>query len=354
MLDLRAVSLIEDGAHAEAAPLLTEAIALLPAERALWLHRALARTGMEMYPEALSDLERCVQMDGARQDADVHFLCAKLSLLSGDLAAARRSADAARKLEPGHAEASDLLETMASCADVYTEEATKLILLGAPEDAVTNITHAMDLQPDDPSLLMRRGAAKRQQGKLFEAVGDLEKALERAGGKYPECARLLFLTFNDLGVRLATRGLPRDALPWFDRAIRATDHTEECEGAFFLNRGDCYRSLGEVDASLADFERAAELYAGDDKAQWAIQSRVALVHNERGTQLFNHAAPRHAAVEFSRAIECNPKVGAFYVNRARATLELGGTSRKGRPRGAQDQPRTRTPRDAAAALSCAL
>ena len=54
----------------------------------------------------------------------------------------------------------------------------------------------------------------------------------------------------------------------------------------------------------------------------SIQSRIAIVHNERGAQLFNHAAARHAAVEFSRAIECNPRVASFYVNRAQATLEL--------------------------------
>merc|ERR1711918_59368 len=93
-------------------------------------------------------------------------------------------------------------------------------------------------------------------------------------------------------------------------------------GAFFLNRGDCHRSLGSINEALSDFQRAAELFTGDAKAQWQIQSRIALVHNERGTQLFNHAAARHAAVEFSRAIECNPKVSHFYINRALATMEL--------------------------------
>lgn len=93
-------------------------------------------------------------------------------------------------------------------------------------------------------------------------------------------------------------------------------------GGFYLNRGDCLRALGDVDAALKDFEKAAALLASDTKALWAIQSRIALVHNERGTQLYNHAAARNAAVEFSRAIECNPKVASFYVNRAQATLDL--------------------------------
>ena len=82
------------------------------------------------------------------------------------------------------------------------------------------------------------------------------------------------------------------------------------------------RPTADVDAALVDFEKAATLCVGDAKAQWAIQSRIAIVHNERGAQLFNHAAARHAAVEFSRAIECNPRVPHFYVNRAQATLEL--------------------------------
>ena len=109
-----------------------------------------------------------------------------------------------------------------------------------------------------------------------------------------------------------------EAVGWFDRAIADDDSM----GALFLNRGDCHRALGDVDAALADFEKAAELFSTDAKAQWAIQSRIAIVHNERGMQLFNHAAARHAAIEFSRAIECNPRVSHFYVNRAQATLEL--------------------------------
>ena len=54
------------------------------------------------------------------------------------------------------------------------------------------------LRPEDAELLMRRGAARRQQGNLLEAARDLETAIRKSGGKYPECQRLLTLTFNDL------------------------------------------------------------------------------------------------------------------------------------------------------------
>ena len=166
VIDLRAVSLIEDGLHTEAAPLLTEAIGHDGSLRRLYLHRALAYTALERYEEALIDLSKCIDMD--ERDADVFFLRAKLSLLAGDLPGARRAADRALKLNPDHPEASELGVTMGECADVYRQEATKLMLLGSPADAIANLTHAMSLQPDDPHLLMRRGAARRQQGQLYE------------------------------------------------------------------------------------------------------------------------------------------------------------------------------------------
>ena len=132
---------------------------------------------------------------------------------------------------------------------------------------------------------------------------DFEGALHKAGGKHPQCSRLLAYLQRPR-INLASSRRHRDAIGWFDRAL-AVEHGE---GAFFLNRGDCHRATGAVGQALTDYERAAELSAGDAQVQWTIQSRIAVVHNERGAQLFNHAAARQAAVVFSRAIECNPKV----------------------------------------------
>ena len=54
------------------------------------------------------------------------------------------------------------------------------------------------VRPDDPSLLMRRGAAKRQQGQLLDATRDFEAAIRSSGGKFPQCTRLLVRTSNEL------------------------------------------------------------------------------------------------------------------------------------------------------------
>ena len=49
---------------------------------------------------------------------------------------------------------------------------------------------------------------------------------------------------------------------------------------------------------------------------------MAMLHNDTGLRLYNHAQPRKAALAFSRAIECNPRVARFYLNRAEATMQL--------------------------------
>jgi tetratricopeptide (TPR) repeat protein len=316
VLDLRAVSLLEEGAHAEAEAQLSEALAIDRSHLAPWVHRAVAHAALQDFDAASSDLAVCVEIDP--HDADVHFLRAKVALLAGDLPGARAAADMALAILPDHPEARTLRQTMAEAAGVYTDEATKLILLGAPEDAVGNLTHAMALRPDDAELVMRRGTAYRQLGQHTDAADDFERAVELAGGKYPEAVRLLTLTFNDLGIALAAQGRHGEAAAWFDRAVRA-DPTV-CQ--YHLNRGDCHKALGSVEEALADFEAAKALTNGEAAAEWDVQCRIALVHNERGTQLFNRGAARRAGVEFSRAIECNPKVAGFYTNRAQATLAL--------------------------------
>lgn len=76
---------------------------------------------------------------------------------------------------------------MAECADVYTEEATKLILLGSDADAIANLTHAIALKPDDPSLLVRRGGARARDASAREgrATRTRERDVRRGRARAP-------------------------------------------------------------------------------------------------------------------------------------------------------------------------
>lgn len=52
---------------------------------------------------------------------------------------------------------------------------------------------------------MRRAAALRQQGKLQEAILDLERAISDSTCSFSGATSMLIQTYNDLGVRLASQ-----------------------------------------------------------------------------------------------------------------------------------------------------
>mgnify|MGYP002007484854 CR=1 FL=1 len=258
--------------------------------------------------------------------------------------AAREAADASLAMEAGHALATELRAAMRESAAVYCEEATKLVLLRRGREAVANLTHAMALQPGDPELRVRRGGALRTVGELHRAVEDFEAAVAQAGGTHPAATRLLGLTHNDLGLAAAARQQHAEAMAWFDLAAEPAHLPAGDRAAGLANRADCHRACGRSAEALKDYEAALALLepgggggdsggggedsgggggdGGDARERWRISSQLASLHNERGARLFNHANPRKAAAEFSRAIACKPKVGHFYTNRAEATLQL--------------------------------
>ena len=47
---------------------------------------------------------------------------------------------------------------------------------------------------------------------------------------------------------------------------------------------------------------------------------MSVLHNDAGAALFNQAEVHQAAAAFTRAIECNPRVARYRLNRAEAAL----------------------------------
>ena len=122
MLDLRAITMLDEGSFAQALSLLGEAVTLNPDDPGILLHRALAYSCLEQYAEALQDLDACAT--SSPPSADVHFLRAKLHLLRKELPAARHAVDDALQLDPHHAASKELLQTMAEVPPGVSPEPT--------------------------------------------------------------------------------------------------------------------------------------------------------------------------------------------------------------------------------------
>lgn len=114
LLDARAITLLDDGAHEAALLLLDEAVSLAPTSPSFVLHRSLAHTCLERHADALRDLDRHKLLEPPT--VHVLYLRAKLHLLAKELSSARVAVEEALALDADHAPSLELIETMSVCA----------------------------------------------------------------------------------------------------------------------------------------------------------------------------------------------------------------------------------------------
>jgi tetratricopeptide (TPR) repeat protein len=134
---------------------------------------------------------------------------------------------------------------------------------------------------------------------------------------HPEIVRQRNLIRNDSAVNLFIAKKYKSAIVLLNKIIESETAAAEryggslMDGRFFSNRGDCHLRLGQLQLALADFHRALVLSSED----WAVRTRISLVHNLFGIQLFNACQYAEAAVEFSNAIAFNDRVALYFLHR---------------------------------------
>ena len=85
-------------------------------------------------------------------------------------------------------------------------------------------------------------------------------------------------------------------------------------GALLLRRVvGAAQALGRLEHAIADFHRAYDAAPSD----WAIKTRLAMLHHLIGTRLFNGGDFAPAELEFSTAIKYNGKVAVFFARYVR-------------------------------------
>lgn len=91
------------------------------------------------------------------------------------------------------------------------------------------------------------------------------------------------------------------------------------DSGIHLNRGDTYRELKRFNLALSDYHYALDL--GGDPV--LIKPRLSMTHYSLGALCFNEKDYEGANIEFTRAIDFFGGSPEYYINRARASMELG-------------------------------
>ncbi|MFD0415948.1 tetratricopeptide repeat protein [Streptomyces sp. NPDC127108] len=207
-------------------------------------------------------------------------------------------------------------------------------LMGAYDDALTDLDRADALAPDDDYVLSLRGRVHRSTGAYDKALADLTRAIDRA----PEDAG----SWAELGETHSALGQYDEALAALNRALRIKPEYVWARA----RRARLRRNLGEFTEALADLDRCAELAPdaswvacerGDLLRMWGraedslddydraigLNAKYASAHASRGLSLYLLHRNRAALADFDRAVEMDPDYVWALVHRAWVHLALG-------------------------------
>lgn len=138
------------------------------------------------------------------------------------------------------------IRSAAERAEAKYQEGLRLMSPVSYADAIARFDLALAIRPTLPLAYLERGLAKRYLNRLDEALTDLTRALDLDPG--------LNRAYSGRAYIYRERGdFPR-AIAEFTRSIQSLPNVEA-----YYERGQCYATLGENRNALADFDQAIEL-----------------------------------------------------------------------------------------------
>ncbi|MEU3759578.1 tetratricopeptide repeat protein [Streptomyces albogriseolus] len=185
-------------------------------------------------------------------------------------------------------------------ARIHRDRALAHAARGDHTSAVTELSGALALTPDDARTLALRGEYLRALGLHAEAVADLEQAtaLDPADA----------YAWASLGAARLTLGHPEGARTALDHALALRpDYTWA-----LVRRARVARELGDPEGRLAALDRAV---AAEPDSAWA--------HCERGDALRAADRDREALAAYDRALALDPGYASAYASRGVAHHRLG-------------------------------
>jgi len=238
---------------------------------------------------------------------------------AGNLAEAAAEFDAALALDP-------------NCAEAHNGRGIIHYLCNEFSEAISAFDRALAANPGYAQALNNRGMTRRTQGDLPGALADFESAL----GADPTYADAL----GNRGLARRSLGDLPGALADFDQAVKLA--SAGSAAACYHNRATARQQLGDLEGALADFEQAIALASPSEAARF-VHGRVSvhvarldfasavadcdeairldpyftLAYISRAHARY-HRRDAKSFIDYLRAIELNPEVGAREIARAAA------------------------------------
>ena len=327
-------------------------------------HLALARFVRKDYSGALDSLGVAIGLAPAT-DARLYLLRAKVHWATKNFGHAALDVVSGLRIDPKLADLVALDTDLRAQSDESFIAGTDLMIKKDYHGALAALKTACSMDPANGQKYLRQGIAERLCGDSERAISSLTLTLElledekedaqngivRRGenGRAEDvftAKKQLGITYNQLGMRAFDDGDYVQAYNIFTKALEV-----ERARAYLVNRGDCLREQGHLDACISDYAEAIETReirpdsqlardastdrngggnAGSnsgkvelDEAPNEVKVRVAVAFNEVGMQLYQRHQYAESFDYFSKSIEHLPEVLEYRLNRFHAADACG-------------------------------
>lgn len=212
----------------------------------------------------------------------------------------------------------------------YYERGDAYYKKGQYDEAVSDFTKALEINPKFAEAHYYRGIAYDKMGLYDEAISDYNKALE-INPKYALAYYARGFVYNQY------KGQHDQAISDYSKALEINPRFVWA----YVSRGICYSKKGQYDEGISDFSKALEINPRDilayrnrgaayhDKGQddeaifdynkaLEINPNDAVAYRERGDSYYSKGEYDSAISDFNKAIDINPKDAVAYLYRGDA------------------------------------
>ena len=273
------------------------------------LFAALSHVALGQYPDAVSCL---LEAKKSMSHPYIDAILSNLSLHFDKLAEAYKQANEALAADPQNSIALKVLEKIKGFVDKKMSTIDEMLMNDKREMALQEINSLLEIRPDLVPIRVHKAMIMRSVGNLAEAERELIDILEH--NPNVEAQRQLALTYNDMGIGTFLNGHPKEAIAWFDAAMRESPEDPN----FFINKGDCYRALDDFETALANYHKAIEYGLSGE----SVSQRIAITHYSIARMALKRSNNKAALFELDKAIEASQSFPDFYIVRAKVRVTL--------------------------------
>lgn len=254
-----------------------DALEMDPTRPNIWILKAVCEIHCKNFQSALNSVNRAINIS-SEITIDMYILRAKILWAMGQIEAGNKDMRKVIAKNNSHPEVQAFIKRAFANAEQQYLEAYRLFNEKKSSEAIKILHNILEINQNDVKLYLLLSKSYRQLGDLDSAYQTLTNAIQIYKSIDPyglyknikipeEITQQQNIILNEMALKKAVDGEYEQAIILLNKAIagerKLRKSPNEINYKFFLNRGDCYRAIGESLFAVADYQLALERCPGN-------------------------------------------------------------------------------------------